>query len=299
VSARHPAFSVSHLVLAEDAPWSPIERLVALAVSSFMGTQGTCYPSIARLVECTGLGRRTVQRAVDRLTGPGGIFVETPGGSDAAAGRRASVYTLATGVALTPVKRQRGGRRGRRTGATVTPVPASGRHRCQGGTGVTGARDRRHTGTRPVSETTAHKRTEVPIEVPIEEPRGPIPPAAGPDDPALRVIVPEVVTPRLEGSWLTPYGDAWKARWGAASEPPYAEMARPMKTAEERLGRDEAIRRWTFYLATERDVRFTKPATFLKGLDQWVAGGAAGGQLSPAAATAANFVRLMGREGQR
>jgi hypothetical protein len=131
------------------------------------------------------------------------------------------------------------------------------------------------------------------------------PPAAAPRRPTpSSAIEPEVVkhggrSARHRGdSWLTPYGEAWKARWGGASEPPWGEMAKAIKVAEERLGREEALRRWTFYLATERDVRYTRGATFLKGLDQWLPGATGnGGQLSPAAATAANFERLMGRRG--
>ena len=89
---------------------------------------GPAWPSVARLAAAAGLGRRTVQRALARLTGPQGVFLEVSGGSTPDGGRRASEYVLATRATMALVDR---------------------RH---SGTGVTGDADPRHSGAPSVQE---------------------------------------------------------------------------------------------------------------------------------------------------
>ncbi len=70
-------------------------------------------------------------------------------------------------------------------------------------------------------------------------------------------------------SWLTPFGDAWRARWGAESEPPWGEMAQQLARPAKELLRDDLLARWTRWLdATER-AEWARPARFVQGLGQW------------------------------
>lgn len=125
-----PLFEVADAVLrTERSAWSPSERLVALAVADCMGPNGQAYPSVSLLATRTALGRRTVQRALARLTGLGGLFREDTGGSTADGGRRASIYTLAPSamMAQVPAPHRRGSdpRHGG-TGATDDTNPRHG-----------------------------------------------------------------------------------------------------------------------------------------------------------------------------
>jgi len=73
---------------------------------------------------------------------------------------------------------------------------------------------------------------------------------------------------------LTPYGEAWMERWGAESKPPYGEMARAVKEAEEKVGPMEAVARWRRFLAAAERAEWARPARFVQGLGQWAEGAA-------------------------
>lgn len=76
-SARHPIFGALDAVLREDVPWTPSERLVAVALTRHLNARGEAWPSQLRLARRTRLSERTVRRALDRLCGEGGLFHRT------------------------------------------------------------------------------------------------------------------------------------------------------------------------------------------------------------------------------
>lgn len=94
------------------------KRLVLLALAEAAEHDGTrCYPSIGRLAWMTGLGRRTVQRAIDYLSSPEvGVLVRVRDEQP----RRPTEWRLE--VQRLPRKAPfRRGDRGERVGAKVTP----------------------------------------------------------------------------------------------------------------------------------------------------------------------------------
>jgi len=64
----------------ESLTLGPTDRLVLLALADHAGEDGTCYPSIARLCQRTGLGERAVQTALKRLKSDGQLRVRMGGG---------------------------------------------------------------------------------------------------------------------------------------------------------------------------------------------------------------------------
>jgi len=105
-----PIFVVRNAVTADSSPWSSAERWIAVLVAGFMDGKGLAWPSVDRLRRQSGLGRRTVERGLARLCGPGGLFIEKQGGSSRDGGRRASEYRLrtpATGTGVPPPQRRR------------------------------------------------------------------------------------------------------------------------------------------------------------------------------------------------
>lgn len=91
-----PLFAVRDRVTAPESPWSPVERLVALALADHMDADGVCWPSQRALATWTGLGLRAVQAALARLTAPAGLFDEETGGSRRGERRSVSRYRLRT-----------------------------------------------------------------------------------------------------------------------------------------------------------------------------------------------------------
>jgi len=86
---------------------TPPQRLVALCLGDHADRNGrSCFPSLARIAERTGLSRRTIQRAVDALEAVG--FVERRLRS---AGGVPRYHLSAGGVSVTP------------PGVSVTPPP--------------------------------------------------------------------------------------------------------------------------------------------------------------------------------
>lgn len=64
----------------ESLTLGPTDRLVLLALADHAGEDGTCYPSIARLCQRTGLGERAVQSAIKRLRDGGSLTMKQGGG---------------------------------------------------------------------------------------------------------------------------------------------------------------------------------------------------------------------------
>lgn len=73
----------------ESLSLGPTDRLVMLALADHAGDNGTCYPSIARLCQRTGLGERAVQSAIRRLKDCGHLSARMGGGRG-----NATLYTL-------------------------------------------------------------------------------------------------------------------------------------------------------------------------------------------------------------
>jgi hypothetical protein len=88
------------------------------------------------------------------------------------------------------------------------------------------------------------------------------PSATPPTPPAVKVTNRE--------TWLTGYGEDWRARWGVASEPPYGQLAKAIRKAHEEHGEPKLRAAWRAYLASEAEAKWAKPATFVQGLGQWL-----------------------------
>mgnify|MGYP000234527247 CR=1 FL=1 len=58
----------------------PYERLVMLCLADHADDEGVCYPSVARLVDRTGMGERGVQRVLRRLADDGHVAIEPNAG---------------------------------------------------------------------------------------------------------------------------------------------------------------------------------------------------------------------------
>jgi hypothetical protein len=70
-------------------------------------------------------------------------------------------------------------------------------------------------------------------------------------------------------TWLTPYYDAWKERWGQESEPPAGEMAKYLHGPNGKLGPDELVARWKRFLAAADTSQWARPSRFVQGLGEW------------------------------
>jgi hypothetical protein len=70
-------------------------------------------------------------------------------------------------------------------------------------------------------------------------------------------------------TWLTAYAEAWWERWGVESKPPFGELAKVMKEAEETIGREENLCRWSRFLGAASKAEFARPTRYLEGLGQW------------------------------
>lgn len=60
------------------------EKIVLLSLADHAGEDCTCYPSVRRLIERTGLAERAIQGAVKRLKAVGLVSVEAQGGKGGA-----------------------------------------------------------------------------------------------------------------------------------------------------------------------------------------------------------------------
>jgi hypothetical protein len=79
-------------------------------------------------------------------------------------------------------------------------------------------------------------------------------------------------------TWLTPFGEAWIARWGIGSQPPYEELAGALgrchkgqrNSAREEIGDDaELLARWGRFLLAARTSQMARPERFVQGLGEW------------------------------
>src|SRR3990167_3532902 len=93
-------------------------------------------------------------------------------------------------------------------------------------------------------------------------------------------LSPEIKTSRKRGrnpvsaqervdSWLTPYWDAWVARYGG--EPNGGQLAKALRKAHERHGAADLLPRWQRYLR-ETEAAFVNPAKFAATVGAWVPG---------------------------
>lgn len=73
----------------ESEVLGPTERLVLLALADHAGEEGTCYPSISRLCQRTGLKERAVQSNIQKLKNAGYISIEMNAGK-----RGSNLYTI-------------------------------------------------------------------------------------------------------------------------------------------------------------------------------------------------------------
>lgn len=81
---------------------------------------------------------------------------------------------------------------------------------------------------------------------------------------------PPKATKAARESWLTGYGEDWRARWGVASEPPFKQLAGTIRKAHDEHGESKLRAAWRAYLASEAEAKWAKPATFVQGLGQWL-----------------------------
>ena len=87
----------------ESLTLGPTDRLVLLALADHAGEDGTCYPSIARLCQRTGLGERAVQVSIKRLKEAGQLTAKMGGGRG-----NSTLYTITINPAAeTPFKKPR------------------------------------------------------------------------------------------------------------------------------------------------------------------------------------------------
>lgn len=112
------------------------------------------------------------------------------------------------------------------------------------------------------------RRTEPPSGV-AAAPAEPPPTPATPEQARAKAL--SVLGPKKTGhpTWLTPFGDAWRTRWGEESEPPWGEMAKWFQRPCAELDRDEVEARWRRYLAAKTEAGRARPAWFVQELGQW------------------------------
>lgn len=78
---------------------------------------------------------------------------------------------------------------------------------------------------------------------------------------------------RKRVTWITPFADAWQEMYGGPM--PIEPALKPLKSACDLLGPEEALRRWEFYLDATPG-RFANAARFASTLAEWVPSGKAG-----------------------
>lgn len=233
--------------------WTPAERLLALCLASHLGAKGTAWPSLPRVMVWTGLSRRTIQRALRTLCeGTAAVFVR-----DVGLGHQASRYrlreTLPEPARETPRETLPDERRQSDTTCHSDASEVPPRHPLRG-----------------VMVTPINEQVRNSNELFTEEFK--TAPASGrrKRTPLLerRETLP-VKAPRE--TWLTPFGDAWLARWGAESRPPFGELARALKLPEATAqGQDVLVRAWTQFLQHASRPEYARPLRFVEGLGQWV-----------------------------
>lgn len=99
-----------------------------------------------------------------------------------------------------------------------------------------------------------------------------------------RMGKPEPRKPR-PATWLTPFGEAWKERWGVDSEPKWGQMGNAFEEPLKRLGESELLSRWRRYLAEKPEPDLAVPRNFISGLGHWSGNGKTATALRPVAMT--------------
>lgn len=110
----------------QDVSLHPSDKLVLAALGAHTDTEGRCWPSVARLMQLSGLRERTVQRAIKRLAGSGYVQVERRDGHSTKFRvlfdtRDISAPPSLEGVTPVPGGTQNEGSNG---GNSTTPTPA-------------------------------------------------------------------------------------------------------------------------------------------------------------------------------
>jgi hypothetical protein len=97
----------------------------------------------------------------------------------------------------------------------------------------------------------------------------------GADAPEAKASIQALALLPPKDTWLTPYSVAWRLRWGSESKPPFGEMARHLRGAEQDLGTDELVKRWERFLAATPTSGMARPLRFIEGLGEWSDSGVA------------------------
>lgn len=74
------------------------------------------------------------------------------------------------------------------------------------------------------------------------------------------------VPKKARTTWITPFAEAWEDMYGGTM--PIEPSLRPLKSAVDKLGSDEAQRRWENYLASTQ-AQFASGARFASTLNEW------------------------------
>jgi hypothetical protein len=93
-----PLVTVVEAVFSAESPFSGIERAVAVAVAKHVNGEGAAWPSVRRIVECSGFKETVVRAALARLCGEGAVFEREAGGARAGARYAAATYRLRDGL---------------------------------------------------------------------------------------------------------------------------------------------------------------------------------------------------------
>jgi len=105
-----------------------------------------------------------------------------------------------------------------------------------------------------------------PAPTPVPAPAPPPSPDPSPDPaPGARPLQPEPRWP----DWLAPYGEAWTARFGKGSTPPWGEMNQALHRLHGEHGEAEVLARWKRFLGDKPQSQYARPGRFVEGFDEW------------------------------
>jgi hypothetical protein len=132
-------------------------------------------------------------------------------------------------------------------------------------------RRQRHGTSRDVTGQSATER-----DITEGEPGETVPPPAGkeksfigspPKAKATTAPRPAVGQKAAGETWITPYADAWKARFGGAL--PIERSVRPLALLRGEHGDGEVLRRWKLYLADQERGKFATAQGFASTWGEW------------------------------
>jgi hypothetical protein len=91
-----------------------------------------------------------------------------------------------------------------------------------------------------------------------------------------RKVVQEEVSIKKKGSgkrgkptWLTPYWDAWKERWGQDAEPPHGVMAKVLRPLDTKHGAERTLVQWVAFLKESPAIQYISIPKFAQGFGTW------------------------------